>query len=394
MNGREQTERQGNQRKQGKQDNQVRQAKQEKLVKGPFALYEQMRLKIMELIEERELRPHDPVPSEGELADMFGVSRRTSKEALLALAKEGVVYRMPRRGTFLAENAAGGASPDRRPGRMIAMVVPAIDDFVGQIITAALPAAQGLGCELIIRVAGDDHEQEERLLSELSEDRGIGGIILFPGDRRACGNQVLRLHVANYPIVIIDRAFRELNITNVCHDHYGGAYELTKYLIAAGHAQIGFVSEEMAGVMSREERYQGYIQAHLDAELPFNRALIYSDYSNKEADLETFMRGAAAMTAVFCSNDYVALEVMKTAHRIGIEVPKQLSVAGFTDSRMNGLLPVPLTSVRKPAGELGRACIDLLIRMLDAPPGSDVPSVKLPTKLIVRDSVIAREMQG
>lgn len=99
------------------------------------------------------------------------------------------------------------------------------------------------------------------------------------------------------------------------------------------------------------------------------------------------------MTAVFCSNDYVALEVMKTAHRLGIEVPKRLSVAGFTDSRMNGLLPVPLTSVRKPAGELGRACIDLLMRMIDAPPGTDIPSVKLPTKLIVRESVIARELQ-
>ncbi|MBM7565957.1 GntR family transcriptional regulator [Paenibacillus sacheonensis] len=363
--------------------------KKEKLVKGPFALYEQMRLKIMELIEERGLRPHDPVPSEGELADMFGVSRRTSKEALLALAKEGIVYRMPRRGTFLAEYGDGHAAPAGLSDRVITMVVPAIDDFVGQIMTAALPAAQALGYELLFRVAGDDHDKEEALLRELSEDRGIRGIILFPGDRRACGNQVLRLHLANYPIVIIDRAFRELDIPNVCHDHYGGAYELTTHLIGAGHSQVGFVSEEMAGVMSREERYQGYIQAHVAADLPVNRSLIYADYGNKEADLEAFIRAASAMTAVFCSNDYVALAVMKAAHRLGIEVPGRLSVAGFTDSRMNGLLPVPLTSVRKPAGDLGRACIDLLIQVIGAPEGTRVPSVKLPTKLILRESVAA-----
>ncbi|MBO7746460.1 GntR family transcriptional regulator [Paenibacillus sp. MWE-103] len=364
--------------------------RKERLVKGPYALYEQMRRKIVELIEERGLRPHDPVPSEGELADMFGVSRRTSKEALLALAKEGIVYRMPRRGTFLAEYGEGRAAPARPAGRIVAMVVPAIDDFVGQIITAALPAAQALGCELIFRVAGDDHDKEEALLRELSEDRGIGGIILFPGDRRAFGRQVLRLHLAQYPLVIIDRAFREIDIPSVCHDHYGGAYELAKYLIEAGHRAIGFVSEQMAGVMSREERYQGYLQAHLDAGLPVNRSLIYSDYANREEDLEAFMRGASAMTAAFCSNDYVALAVMQTARRLGIDVPRQLSVAGFTDSRMNGLLPVPLTSVRKPAGELGRACIDLLLRIMDAPPGTAVPSVKLPTRLIVRESVTGR----
>ena len=62
----------------------------EQLQKGPVALYEQMRVRIIELIKERKLIPHDPAPSEGELAELFGVSRRTSKQALQILADQPI----------------------------------------------------------------------------------------------------------------------------------------------------------------------------------------------------------------------------------------------------------------------------------------------------------------
>lgn len=93
-------------------------------------LYVQMAEKVMDEIRKRNLQPHDPVPSEGELAKLYAVSRMTAKLALQILVKEGVVYRLERRGTFLSadfvqENAKElvfqpAAAPQKQAKRRIA----------------------------------------------------------------------------------------------------------------------------------------------------------------------------------------------------------------------------------------------------------------------------------
>jgi|GEM_PF-440347 len=448
----------------------------EKLVKGPVVLYEQMRAKIVELIRERNLQPHDPIPSEAELAAMYGVSTRTSKEALAALAREGVVYRMPRRGTFLAEQPG---RPQSRGLIPLVLIVPDMDEYAGAIVQAAVTAAQGMGAEILLRVSGGDLREEEELLKRAALE--AKGIILFPGDRRTCPDELLRLHLAQFPIVIVDRAYREINIPSVYHDHYRGGYELTSYLIAAGHRQIGFITADIEGVMSREDRYYGYMQALLDNRLPFTSSMVLSlpgagregdamadasrtesgdtpDHAapsdtaqngaargaaaegatgpdaimaaaeetaadttgttvargamgsavnrdapsaaaakdtaamtpapagGQEAALERFLDGHPELTAVFCANDEIAGQTLAACFRLGVKVPEQLSVAGFTDSLLARRLPVPLTTMRKPAGTLGEAAVRLLLERIGNP-SVHPPSVKYPTELVVRESV-------
>ncbi|MDG0794176.1 GntR family transcriptional regulator [Cohnella ginsengisoli] len=372
--------------------------RREKLVKGPVVLYEQMRTKIIELIRERNLRPHDPIPSEAELAAMYGVSTRTSKEALAALAKEGLVYRLPRRGTFLAERPG---APQRSNPLPIALVVPDMDEYAGAIVQSAVGAARQAGAEVLLRVTGGDLTEEERTLKQAAAE--ARGIILFPGNRRTCPDELLRLHLAQFPIVIVDRAYREIGLPSVYHDHYQGGYELTDYLIEAGHRQIGFITADIEGVMSREDRYYGYMQALLNNRIPFegsmvltlpgpgdgfgNRSVPALDEAGTAAALERFLQAHPRMTAVFCANDELAGQTMAACFRLGVKVPLQLSVAGFTDSSLARRLPVPLTTMRKPADTLGEAAVRLLLERIDNPSVSPPPSVKYPTQLIVRDSV-------
>lgn len=154
---------------------------QERLVKGPLVLYEQMRRKVLELIEERGIKPHNPVPSEGELVEMFGVSRRTSKQALELLAKEGIVYRMPRRGTFLADpNQLPDGSGTRQPVmKQVAIVVPELDEFVGQVVSSAIRHAQERQMELLLRITRGSHEQEEEAVKELAASPRIAESIFL-----------------------------------------------------------------------------------------------------------------------------------------------------------------------------------------------------------------------
>ncbi|ANE48243.1 hypothetical protein SY83_20290 [Paenibacillus swuensis] len=393
------------------------------LKKGPVVLYEQMRLRILELILEQGLQPHDPVPSEAELAKLFGVSTRTSKEALLQLAKEGVVYRLPRRGTFLAkaevklsedhsDNVSGETKnsgspirnnrqfeasvkdhPSRSVPRTVVIVVPALDEYAGKVCEAASRALQSEGYEAVLRFSDGELDAEEAIIRDLKASPGIEGIILFPGNRRTCGDEVLRLHLEKYPIVLVDRMFREIRMSSVYHDHFQGAYQLTQYLADMGHRLIGFVSEDISGIMSREDRYYGYTQAHADRGMAVQSEAVLLKWGDRHQEteaaedvLQRYLNNNPGMTAVFCSNDYVALQLMNAAGRIGRRVPEDLSVAGFTDLAFARVLAVPLTSVRKPTGPLGEGAAKLLLERIRHPE-AEALTVKLPTELVLRESV-------
>lgn len=158
---------------------------------------------------------------------------------------------------------------EKKPIRRIALVIPNMDDYIGRIIASVEKEARKANCHLIIRMTSDK-EDESVCLQELYDDQ-VEGIILYPRGSTQCSEKVLELSLLNYPLVIIDRIFREVQIDCVYHDHYHGAYKTTQYLIEKGHQEIGYLSMSFDGVTSREDRYRGYLQAMLDHDLPVNK---------------------------------------------------------------------------------------------------------------------------
>lgn len=394
-------------------------------------LFEQMKEQVVGIILERKLKPHDPVPSEGELAARFGVSRMTGKLALQALQDEGIVYRLPRRGTFLAEvepeelkrlagSGHGGERPlSGRSGQYIALIVPAIDDYIGRMVTSIEGAAKRNGIHVIIKVAADEAVEAE-MVKSLAAQQGISGILLFPVDRKICGDHLLRLKLQKYPIVILDRQFNEIDFDSVSHDHYRGAYEMTARLLRQGHREIGFVTMHLHQVKSREERYQGYLDAmmagkvhiqtsrilflgaeeKLGVEKTFEsgnqpegssiRAMAVSptdgDGPSFIADqLQLYLSSNPQLSAVFCSDDYLAMGVLNAAMRLGLRVPGDLAIAGFSGHSVLEYAPVGMTTVVQPMDFFGEQAVGLLLHRLDNP-DAEPATVKLETQLLLRES--------
>ncbi|SFL11537.1 DNA-binding transcriptional regulator, LacI/PurR family [Paenibacillus sp. 1_12] len=366
-------------------------------------LYEQTIEKIREEIRLRKLKPHDPVPSEGEFAGLFGVSRMTTKLALEALAKQGLVYRLARRGTFIAENYEtsqaerdNGNSPVQEAQHLkmkrIAIVVPNLDDYLSRIIISVESEVRKLGCHLLIKIT-KDKDDESSCLQELYDDQ-VDGVILFPRGRKTCSEKILRLTLLNYPLVIIDRIFREVQIDCVYHDHYQGAYRLAEYLITKGHNKIGYLSMSFDGVTSREDRYKGYMQALLNYHIPINSHCMLlncsEDYmdnltvSNQE--LISFFEQNPELTAVMCADDYLAVSCMYTALNMKMSIPEKLSIVGFSDIQLASLLPVPLTTVRQQTKRFGQAAVQLLVKRMNN--NKEVATaIKVDTALVERSSV-------
>lgn len=362
--------------------------------------------KVREIIQHRRLQPHDPVPSEGELAKLFGVSRRTSKLALERLAQQGVVYRLPRRGTFLSgqqeaptDNQA--VSPEKasvpieeKRNKQIAIIVPHISDYTSRIIASAEREARKYDCDLILKIS-KDKEDEDLCLQQLV-DGGIDGIILFPQGRKTCSQQVLRLKLQRFPFVIIDRLFREVQMDCVYHDHFQGSYQLTGYLIEKGHSEIGYISNPMEDITSREERYQGYIQALLDHAIPVKKESILiksepcdpSRAHETDPEQERFIRENPQLTALMCVDDNVAISALYTALNMNIAVPDKLSIVGFTDTRLSALTTIPLTTVRQSTEQLAKSAFHLLMKRLNHSMEKQL-TIKIQTTIVERKSVLS-----
>lgn len=370
-------------------------------------LYHQVADQAVEIIRSRGLRPHDPVPSEGELAKLFGVSRMTSKLALQKLAEQGLVYRLPRRGTFLAERHeeerheeaafqnADTVSNMQRPNKQIALIMPHLSDYTGRIIAATEAEVQKYDCDLILRMTRNS-EDEDQCLKRLAEG-GITGIILFPQGRKTCSDQVLRLKLRKLPLVIIDRIFHEVEIDCVYHDHYSGSYQMTQYLIEKGHREIGYTSNAVDHITSREERYRGYIQALLDHKISVKNQNIHfrseacdtRRISERDAEQEQFIGGNPKMTAVVCGDDHVAISTMYTALHMNIPVPDQLSIVGFSDIQLASFIPIPLTTVRQDTEKLARSAVNLMMKRLERSNENPI-AIKINTSIVERKSVLAR----
>jgi DNA-binding LacI/PurR family transcriptional regulator len=358
---------------------------------------DRVKRELLKMLVEKKYGPHEMLPSEGMIAELYGVSRMTSKLALNALAEEGIIYRVPRQGSFLKDidmtviNSLLEESAFKTEGQgdiqIIALVIPKIDFYTGQIITELSQIAGEKNYEVVVKVSGGALEEEEKLFREISAISDIKGVVFFPGDKNVCGKELLYYKLRNYPIVMVDRVYKEIEFDSVYHDHYQGARKMVNYLIEKGHRKIGFVSYDISEVTSRDERYKGYVSAMSENKVPVETDYVMISSSQESRnDIVNYLKKNTELTAVFCGDDYLAIRLFSAANELGIPIPGKLSVAGFTDNKILEYLEMELTTMRQPVRPLMMEAFDIIIDKLKIR-GEQVRHIKIPTELIERKSV-------
>jgi len=163
--------------------------------------------------------------------------------------------------------------------------------------------------------------------------------------------------------------------------------ELTNYLISLGHERIAFIKGHPAHSGSRD-RHAGYDAAMNEAGLEPAKEHVQQGMFSFESGVECGTRLLSLEnrpTAIFASNDYMAAGVVNSAHRLGIPMPDQLSVAGFDDVPVASQIWPALTTIRQPLFRLGElATIELTDRIANRRTGEtmDTPT----SELVIRES--------
>jgi LacI family transcriptional regulator len=158
------------------------------------------------------------------------------------------------------------------------------------------------------------------------------------------------------------------------------------YLTDQGHKRIALIEGRVQS-RSAIERRKGYEEALAKAGIPVKPQLIeqggYTFESGVEAALKLLAKPERP-TAIFASNDEMAIGALIAAKRKGIEVPRGLSIVGFDDTPMSNQVWPPLTTVRWPIADMARIAAKKLLVGPDDPP---VTETLLPSELIKRASV-------
>jgi len=225
-------------------------------------------------------------------------------------------------------------------------------------------------------------EEEQKSLQTLLERR-VDGIIIVGGT--LTGAELVKLN-EQVPVVIAAREIPELQERCLFADNFQAAYDVTRYLIEAGHRHIAHI-KGMATHQDTNRRFDGYVQAHHDAGVEINQDLVVEGNFRRQSGLlavETLLTRGQPFTAIFSANDQMASGARLALFRHGIRVPEDISLVGFDNQPDSAYMTPPLTTVRQPAAELGEAAANYMLHLIKKKPFTP-PTFS--TKLVIRESV-------
>jgi LacI family transcriptional regulator len=190
----------------------------------------------------------------------------------------------------------------------------------------------------------------------------LDGAILTPP---ICDNADLleMLEAADMPYVRISPRGDPHRSGLVEMDDFAAASDMTRHLITLGHRTIAFIKGDPNHSASRK-RYEGFCATMAKAGLSVNETLMLDgDFSFRSAlgPATELLSAKVRPTAVFASNDDMALGVLVTAMKLDVAVPEMLSIAGFDDAPTARAAWPPLTTIRQPKSEMAAAAVDILV---------------------------------
>ena len=255
--------------------------------------------------------------------------------------------------------------------------------------------AEDLGYTLLLKELPDFLANDVRpLLNSLLERRVDGIIWAVPevGDNRAWLED--QLDGLSAPVVFMTMQARP-GASVVAVDNYAGGCMATQHLLEQGHQHIGHISGPLDWWEARQRKAgwrdtllaAGVAEADLHAEEG-----TWSSASGERA-IGRLLASYPEMDAVFVGNDQMALSVLQTACRQGIEVPRDLAVVGFDGLSDTAHYWPPLTTVHQDLRSLGCTAVRELVQAIEATSqtqaGLRPGSISLRPELIVRESSIS-----
>jgi LacI family transcriptional regulator len=292
---------------------------------------------------------------------------------------QGVMQKLGYTANRQARSLAGGRS------NIIGVLVPDLGTgYIGEIIRGIDAELSLTDLDLILYTTHRTASKEANYVANLAKGMVDGLLLVLP---RAPADYTGTLTNRGVPFVLIDHQGIGRDCPAVGATNWQGAYHATEYLIKLGHTRIGFITGSM-DLGCADERLEGYRSALRTYHLPNEPELIYEGtffQPDGYAGATSLLNLANPPTAIFASNDVMAMGVMDAVRNRGFRVPDDISVVGFDDIPQASVVRPGLTTVSQPLEKMGRVATQMLLDLFRNKEKTD-NRIELPTELVIRES--------
>jgi LacI family transcriptional regulator len=270
--------------------------------------------------------------------------------------------------------------------RLLGLLISEITNpFFPELIKGFEDIAVEHNYELLIGSTNYDTRRMEACIRRMVE-RNVEGVAVMTFGIE--GPLLDELVARDIPMVFVDMPVQSLRAEALQVDYDQGISEAIAHLHGLGHREIAFVTGPLIQ-RSCVLRQEAYVKGLARCQIPFDpRLILEGDHTlaGGTSAAESLMRMKPRPTAVLCSNDMMAIGILRRLAAEGIRIPDDISVIGFDDIQLASYVFPALTSIRMSRNDLARGAFAVLRAYIEHPEGPIRQGVRIPTRLVVRES--------
>ncbi len=274
----------------------------------------------------------------------------------------------------------------------IGIIVPEfISSYFPKIIMAAQDVAREAGFNTIIAQSNEHYETEIANCKVMMANQVDGLLVSITKETRNYDHLKI-FQRKGIPIVFFNRVCEEMDVPKVVVDDYEGAYRAVEHLINIGKTRIAHLAgpDNLSISIKRLSGYRAALKKH---NIPIDPELIIN-YDLSIDKVKIYVNHLLSLPqppdALFAINDPTAIEAIQVIKKLGLKIPDEIAVVGFSNDQISALMEPSLTTISQPVEKIGRIAAELLINQIGKPQSEWKPIIKsLPIELIIRSSTVA-----
>lgn len=326
-----------------------------------------------------------------DVARLAGVSKRTVSRVINKSSKVGKTTRLRIQKiidelNYSPNTQARGLAARR--SYLLGMIYDNPDAFyVEEVQRGVISICREFGYELVVHPCDMNSDSLINEAANFVTRSKLDGVLILPpiseNDELAAALRNAHLNYVRLASVALDTPDHV-----VISNERAAVSEMTEYLIGLGHTRIGYIAGPK-GMKSTRERREGFCDTMRKHGIELTDSMISRGAYTFESGMictRELLAGSTPPTAIFASNDEMAVGAINAAQALGLNVPDDLSVVGFDDSILASRIIPRLTTIRRPVREMARLATAKLIATIDGRDSDARVGISLVPSLVTRDS--------
>ncbi len=262
--------------------------------------------------------------------------------------------------------------------------------FFSTVISGIEDIAYSNGYNIII-CQSNERIDREILDSKALFNHRVDGILVCVSKNTTNYDHFIAIQDKGIPIVFFDRDV-PIDASKILSNDFEGGYNATKHLIQSGKTNLIHLSGP-EGLMLSEQRTRGFIQAHQDLDIPFDKEKILRCGDEDAHENFKIIQGAlergVKFDGIFAVNDIAAVGALQALQTAQISVPQEVAIIGYSDWQFSSFISPKLTTIKQNGNDMGKKATELLLEEIHSKDTFiEAKSITLSTEIILRGTTL------